>query len=1575
MPFYLQPEEDEDLLKPELPTQASTPEPVQEEDPVEEEQEESKRPTIRLGPDRTPRTGEVEGLAKFIEENIYIPVADALDSSRDADEVAEDRAQRRQAGADAQNKSEEFYSEDTSFVGETLRAGLGGIEDFAEAAVNLPGDVLSMTPVKVPRVDFDFVRKNNTQLGDDVRTIVRYFVSARQIGRLLPGQLTAGRTGLGLAGGRAAEGFVEDFIGSTGTAEDETFIGRTPITEWLQTSDDNSALANRAIVGVEGALISATGGALLDKIQPIKRWRQLRSGPLAKFFPGIKQDPEASKKANQALGRLRKLLADEYADDQFGQTLDYTRTVEADLTARLAGENRQLLNNFVERAAQGSGDEVLQYLRARTDALVGAKAVDDVYDTIKYGGSPDEVVMDGFDFQATEGILEKLDLDLTDLRARSGLVDREVTTFSEELTKQSSLSGSRVKNIRELQERSLQAPRLADVEAKELNIPMNLSAGQVRYIQELRKLKGEDGKLLLKFPKGVTITPGRRVKGLTSNNIDEYLEVLNAGPDSAIRDRIVARLQNVDRPAPLDDSIDTIEGLNTRVKDLQAEETAASAQAANTRALLEPSLREQIELRGEIQQLELRREAFLAKMSGNEDAFKAKAQKLADNPTPELPREAVEQAVKEADEAIPTATRKSAMESGKSSDSLIPVKARAPLSDVVEPNYVNTAAPINSQLTEADIYSMSFSENSLVELLKMAEKTPKRMGASDVDVMLRANSEQVEEAYNQFVGQDVDPVKFIAENFDFGFDVGGEKILTIEGRALFVRLMNQVQKETQELSQTIFNQQKDGAAELPVNLSRLRARGLLYYKLLKDDSAIKGDWLNNVGQVAREAGKLPEGPKSQQFQAEIDKQLDRAAKIDASYKALLGMGKEIQTNPKAAARRMQRAIGALALQQATPKNQLRVWQALLSANVKNADGLYINSLLSGPITQGKNFWGGFYQSSGQPLLVLARSMFPGEQSKLVRAQAVASVAATVDTYKELGDLFGRLWQNSSKGFDPNNPTYFIWDEQLTKNIEQVHQQSFRGELSVGEEVFYRTAQAGNKFLASPFMQPMMKLMGSVDSFWKVVAGRQLAAQRAVEDAIIELGETRPFTENGRSKFAEIVSRRKETHMLDIFDEDGITLIDTEAKEMADMFTFQKTVGETDILTKKINEFASFPGARMLGLTFVKTPSEILKASGNFTPGVSSILKKFDQKYKTGSAYYRAMRDGQEGASYFLGALAAYGGATGNITGAGPLNYQDNLTWQGAGNEPFTIKIPALGVKFNYSALEPVSTPIGFVADMSSMIFTDRIRANPFNLLMSNVVNKSYLKQVSEIARMISMNDNDVKKTVAGIGGNLVPYASARRQTSTMLDPVRRETRAYVDADWRDAFLKNVGFGFDQQLPPRLNAFGKPLLRNGMTGAAGVTTNLVNSMVPFGVQIGMEQGDKTFEGLYKYGVNINDPRYLKGPMGNINLDNESIYEFIKLRAQGGQFKKDIDQYLFGNSAQFQLDKAETDKMLAQGFDVKDTPINSRLSQIIAYYNGQARKRMLAGDSPASEVFRKKYQDALTKINQAPLNNLK
>ena len=129
-----------------------------------------------------------------------------------------------------------------------------------------------------------------------------------------------------------------------------------------------------------------------------------------------------------------------------------------------------------------------------------------------------------------------------------------------------------------------------------------------------------------------------------------------------------------------------------------------------------------------------------------------------------------------------------------------------------------------------------------------------------------------------------------------------------------------------------------------------------------------------------------------------------------------------------------------------------------------------------------------------------------------------------------------------------------------------------------KETILSTAINMRKILLSPFFSPMMRAMGTVDSFFKVVAGRQIISRRAVEDAMATLGD-RPLTAKSSEEFAELVQQYKAKHELDVFAEDKLTLIDPEAEELSRVFTFQQSIQDSDILTKSLNRWR-LPGGRL-----------------------------------------------------------------------------------------------------------------------------------------------------------------------------------------------------------------------------------------------------------------------------------------------------------------------------------------------------------------------------------------------------------
>ncbi len=1522
--------------------------PLPEIDTSEDEEEE---PTEKLGPFADVPIDNPIG--QFMED-AAVSILDAFDE-RDADEIREERASKRAVASEQTQALDTKIQQTTGIGGEVLRAGLGAGEDFVEGVVNLPGDVVSLLPGvdnDFGNVDFNFIRENNTEWGKAVRTLGRYVISSRQLGRIGPfAQLGTGKTALGLAGGRAVSGFVEDFVGSDGTGEDSTLVGSTPWTEMFQTADSKNPIHNRTLNGLEGALFEAVGGKAIDAVRDLKLWSKFRSSAIGrKFFPGVKRDPDAVRKATEARGRLNKLLAKTYADDQFGTTLDYTRKIEQDFAFRAREDARRPLNNFIEEASQGDAD-VAAYLHARTRGLVAARLLDKTYNTVKYGGDPDEQVIDGLSWPALQRQMDQVDVNIKNAEAMSSDLDKRVSELSDTLTQQSAISGRRTADINDLQRRSLDAPRLADLEATQ-TISLNLSAYQVKYLK--------DNKLL---PRGITITPGRRVKGLTSSNIDSLTSSIEGGPESKVKGNLLQRIPNVERPAPIDQSIDTIESLNDQVKALQADAKAADAAAVAQRQELEPLFQEQTLARQMLKQLELEREALYSRFNGQDVEFKAKAEEIKAKGDPDIPAEKVDEIVQKAEVIQPT-TREQAMKAGKESDQLIPTKARAVLGSTPTrtKSNVGTAISTPSSLTEANIRSMALDDKEFIalkEISGLSEKIPGRTESEVIEAMQSQATDDLVGEIKRLSGDDLDQALRTNPQFGTMLNDGRFFIASIEGREAMNRVVREMQVEIKELSQTISNQTKEGAAESVMNMDRLNNRFLAIYNFIKGDDAAKGSMLNELKYIADNTGSKISSQNSELLDELISRNNDILARQELTHKRLLAIGDMIRTDPKAAGKALSRAVDTLAYSHNMSVNQVNVIRALTSSNIKNLDGLYINSILSGPATQARNFWGNFYQSTGHPVLALLGTHLPGKGNELVRRQAVAALGATYESFMEMTDLLPRIWNNNVKGLDFDSPNYQVWDEELTKTMAKIDAMKESGQLNWLEETFYTTATTFRKLLVSPFFSPMMRAMGSVDSFFKVIAGRQIISRRAVEDAMATLGD-RPLTSKSSEEFAELVQQYKAKHELDVFAEDKLTLIDPEATELSRVFTFQQSIKDADFMTKSLNTLASVPGGRLVGLTFVKTPSMILKGALGLTPGLSTIMKKNSQAYKNGSDYYRAMRDGQEAMSYAIGISASTMGMAGVLTGAGPLSAQDNKAWRLAGNKPFTLKLP-FGGEINYQGFEPATTIIGLFADLGALgIKGDLGPGTLASAIASNIINKSYLAQVASAAEILSTQDNSVQKIGANVARGIVPYSGARSQLGQLVDPYVREHRSAIEPTWSWFMKKNAGLGLTTSLPARTDPLtGKALERDGYGVGGGNMLALLNMASPLGLRFSQNRTDPIHKMLFDSGVNIDEEmRKIDGT----DLTNDEMVEYELLKANKGELRQQIIDY-FKSDQYLKVDKPNSDLVLSEGREHSETPVYKALTSRISAYGKAAKNTMRLGLTPTSRAFQQRLDNAL------------
>lgn len=1741
---------------------------------------------------------------KFFEEKIAIPATDFIDNTfqgdqKTPDQIAKERAGQRAEYSSSMEQVQRNLDSRSMVEGEVVRGVAGGAEDLFEGLTNLPGQASNaLLGTDYKPVNFGLVRENSSTAGQGLRTISRYVMGSMAVGAGLGAagiSMTAGRTGVGLFGARAAQGFMEDFASADGTAEDNTLIGQTPFTQFLQTSDRNDPLVNRTIVGIEGALFEAAGlpavkalarvsgvgqaarklgqisdgyfkakgiekmNALMDKVSKelgvdlkpvttesqitdlLEQTRQMLSDPkvlqnqrklrLVAEYNKALREAAAPRLAIEAQQRLKKLLANEFAQDNFGSTLDYTKVTERDLAIRLIKEDPQRLklNTLIAEAA-GTADEtdhIFDYLRQRVDAFQASKELDDIVDTVQYGGKPDERVFDVTRLPEIEDGLAQVDGQINEISATLGQADEALAT-SDSLFKQNAQLGGEInKEIAVLQSQLEQLPTEADAVAAQ-SIKLSLSKAQVARLQGIQ------------LPEGVTITPGRRVQGLTADNIDEVRAAVAeaAASGDKVAANLSARLDNIEVPAKQD--FRTREAVAQQIEELKAKRQDLFGGMVEQRQQHYQAKAERGGQLARLEDLQVRRDAVAAKLSGNEEQFAAdyipvnmtrqnvtsivkeraggqpgmdlyfedkrfpalldgrvkeigrqgsgnsgygnyivvesidpktgqtvdvlyahledgsvkvkegdlvgRGQQIAKQggtgrvvsqdgtiasvdflapapkgsksmtpysrwselvddislaihkgeltpsqvgrKAPSVAPEVVADAARQADEYVTTFTRKEAVEQGYEVDQVAPVQPRTSLvEDFQKPLdevYTGTAKPAAASLTDADVQSFVVGgAQGMAKMENLVSQIEKQGGFTELDFInvaedAKALAKEVFEADDDGFMQLLEDPRIVGK-------VDGHPIFTNEGLIVNGLVLRELQRQMLELSDGVLRHMEDGAPQARHDAVRYVDRTMAYLKLRTDAKEATSGALRAYDYSARNMDAIEGGGRgadSKVMQKLLADQQDKIAKEQNMYQAFAQLRQRLIAGDPKAFRELQRTAKAMSVAVPTAKN-FRGLQTALAGVGKDLDALYVNSILSGPVTQTRNFWGNFYQTIGHPVQALLGASLPGAENAVVRRQAVAAIGATFETNKEFVDLFTRLYKkNWESAADAKE--YVIWDENLSRNMAELQDKIEKGEVDFLTSTVYSAAINLRKIVDSPFMRPMMSVMGAADGYFKVMAARQVAARRAVEMALDELGDA-PLTGLRAEKFGQLVAEFKEHNLKQIMDPDGITVVDPEAIQLGESFTFQTPFDESNTLGRGLAKLAEIPGGKFLGLTFIKTPSNILKSSANLTPGLSRFLKLRDEAYKNGDAYYRSMRDGAEAMSYVIGGLAFLGGTTGTMTGAGPLRGPERELWL-QNHKPFTITLG--GFEFNYQGLEPAATVLGTFADLGAVGREDSAEHGFLHSIMaiamaapavtaSNVINKSYLAQLSTLSQVVTSDPSELGKVAENWAKGLIPYSGARTQWGQILDGGVREVRSQIEPTWSWYMKKHAGLGASmtaaQQVDP-LN--GKPLTRDGIDGP-GHTISALAQLAGMGLRVSKERFRKVHRLLEEVGYDI--PAKTRELMGE-KLTNEEMVEYVKLRAGDGAFEQQLMDYF--NSDQYRLiDKPNTQRQLREGAEPTKTDAYLAVDAIYQERHGEAVGIMEQGLTAPSQSYALRRQAALNKnahieqLNNAHSRNVK
>ena len=262
-------------------------------------------------------------------------------------------------------------------------------------------------------------------------------------------------------------------------------------------------------------------------------------------------------------------------------------------------------------------------------------------------------------------------------------------------------------------------------------------------------------------------------------------------------------------------------------------------------------------------------------------------------------------------------------------------------------------------------------------------------------------------------------------------------------------------------------------------------------------------------------------------------------------------------------------------------------------------------------------------------------------------------------------------------------------------------------------------------------------------------------------------------------------------------------------------TFTKELGEAGKAAQDVRN--KVPGARVI-MPFIRTPVNIMKYVGERTP-LAPMSKVVRAEINAGGAR-RDLAMAKIATGSLVMAAAADFALSGDITGAGPTNPAMRNTLRLTGWQPYSIKVG--DDYFSYQRLDPIGAFIGLSADIAEISGQtgefDALDLTTAAVIATaqNVTSKTYLSGVSEFFDVMSsassdpdQNNRKAQRWLQRLSGSVIPSGVAALERS--MSPELSATYGIIDK------IKSRLPGYSDDLPPRRNIFGEPIVLQGGLG--------------------------------------------------------------------------------------------------------------------------------------------------------------
>lgn len=425
--------------------------------------------------------------------------------------------------------------------------------------------------------------------------------------------------------------------------------------------------------------------------------------------------------------------------------------------------------------------------------------------------------------------------------------------------------------------------------------------------------------------------------------------------------------------------------------------------------------------------------------------------------------------------------------------------------------------------------------------------------------------------------------------------------------------------------------------------------------------------------------------------------------------------------------------------------------------------LWINSILSGPMTHARNIIGNTAAAMSEPL---RRGIAAGVDAPLSRIQGRAqerfwqeAPAAMIGMVQGIPEGVSGALKSMRYGFNP---------------------------AALGQVEIRKTAIPGA--LGRTVRIPTAALE-SMDAFFSAVNSRMLMNANATRMARRE-GLTGSALQD---RIASLLSNPPEQLTKQVFNQ-------------SEELLFRGDLG------KSMRAFAQFrnntPGMRYI-VPFTRTPANLLKFGVQHSPLGAldyNMWRKLAQGNPEGADEISRVILGSSVAAGF-GALVATGQI--DITAGVPTNSAERDRFYREGKLPFSVKIPGLGW-IQYNQIPVLDTSLttlgGVVQGVRDGEDVDEIAIRAVTTIAQSIMDKSYMSGLSDLLDAVRDPERFAVRFASRNVSGFVPFSAALRQANNVMD------NSVKDAE---GFVENVKAGlphFSQQVPTRLDAFGQEIER-------------------------------------------------------------------------------------------------------------------------------------------------------------------